>query len=178
MSLSPFRWCLAGCLALVGLLTGCATTLPADKPPPGFAQAPRAEGRFAAVEQRVAARHGAGVSAFQLLERNADGLVWRVALIENADRVGGRAELLERAWPGLAVEPNNLQVQVCALRKLLGTEAIVTVARRGYRYTGPAVRTADAVPGVRAPRALATPAVAIPVGESARRQLRWQSRPR
>jgi len=101
-----------------------------------------------------------------------------VALIENADRVVGRAELLERAWPGLAVEPNNLQVQVCALRKLLGTGAIVTVARRGYRYTGPAVRTADAVPGVRAPRALATPAVAMPVGESARRQLRWQSRPR
>ena len=69
-------------LALV--LSGCATTLPTDKPPPDVAQAPTAQGRLAAVEQRLAALHGTEASGFRLLERNADGLTWRVALIENA----------------------------------------------------------------------------------------------
>jgi DNA-binding winged helix-turn-helix (wHTH) protein len=44
-------------------------------------------------------------------------------------------QLLERVWPGLIVEENNLQVQVSALRKLLGQDAIATVAGRGYRFT-------------------------------------------
>ena len=44
-------------------------------------------------------------------------------------------QLLERVWPGVIVEENNLQVQVSALRKLLGQEAIATVAGRGYRFT-------------------------------------------
>lgn len=99
-----------------------------------------------------------------------------VMLLENADRIVGRAELLERAWPGLAVEPNNLQVQICALRKLLGPSAIVTVARRGYRFAGPAVQLAAAgIPG-RLNMAART-SVAAYVGDSSRRQLRWQSRP-
>jgi putative cardiolipin synthase len=72
-------------MALVIAVGGCATTtLPVEKPPPGYAQAPRDEGRFAAVERRIAAQHGSEVSAFRLLERNADGLIWRVALIESA----------------------------------------------------------------------------------------------
>lgn len=86
MSMSPVaaNWCRTGCFALLLILAGCATTLPTEKPPAGFAPAPREEGRLASVEQRIAARHGADVSAFKLLERNADGLIWRVALIENA----------------------------------------------------------------------------------------------
>ena len=86
MSMSPFpiRCFRAACLALAFIFSGCATTLPTDKPPPGFAQPPREEGRLAKVEQRIANQHGADVSAFKLLERNADGLTWRVALIENA----------------------------------------------------------------------------------------------
>jgi DNA-binding winged helix-turn-helix (wHTH) protein len=44
-------------------------------------------------------------------------------------------ELLERVWPGLIVEENDLQVQVSALRKLLGQDAIATVAGRSYRFT-------------------------------------------
>ena len=66
------------------VLCGCATTLPTDKPPPDYAQAPRDGGRLAAVERQVAAQHGTEVSAFSLLERNRDGLTWRLALIENA----------------------------------------------------------------------------------------------
>jgi putative cardiolipin synthase len=86
MSMSPVAaiWCRTGCFALLLMLVGCATTLPTEKPPAGFAPAPREEGRLASVEQRIAAQHGADISAFKLLERNADGLIWRVALIENA----------------------------------------------------------------------------------------------
>lgn len=47
--------------------------------------------------------------------------------------VVSQAELLDAAWPGEAVDPNNLQVQIHALRRLLGRQAIVTVPRRGYR---------------------------------------------
>lgn len=56
------------------------------------------------------------------------------ALVMLRHRVVSHDELLELVWPGLAVEANNLQVQVWALRKLLGHRAIATVARRGYRF--------------------------------------------
>ncbi len=58
-----------------------------------------------------------------------------LALIERRDRLVTKNELLELVWPGLIVEENNLQVQVSALRKLLGQGAIATVAGRGYRFT-------------------------------------------
>ena len=58
-----------------------------------------------------------------------------VALAERRDRVVTKAELLDLAWPGLVVEENNLQVQISALRRLLGPQAIATVPGRGYRFT-------------------------------------------
>jgi TolB-like protein/tetratricopeptide (TPR) repeat protein len=58
-----------------------------------------------------------------------------LALVERRDRVVTKDELLALVWPGLVVEDNNLQVQVSTLRKLLGQEAIATVAGRGYRFT-------------------------------------------
>lgn len=64
-----------------------------------------------------------GARAFDLL----------MALIERRDRVVGKDELLEIVWPGVVVEENNLQVQVSALRKLLGAKALATVPGRGYR---------------------------------------------
>ena len=57
------------------------------------------------------------------------------ALIERAGELVTKDELLERVWPGLVVEENNLQVQVSTLRRILGTGAIVTSASRGYRFT-------------------------------------------
>ena len=48
------------------------------------------------------------------------------ALIEHRSRVVGSDELLAWAWPGLGVEENNLTVQVSALRKALGAEAIAS----------------------------------------------------
>jgi pimeloyl-ACP methyl ester carboxylesterase/DNA-binding winged helix-turn-helix (wHTH) protein len=57
------------------------------------------------------------------------------ALVEHRDRLVTKEELLDYAWPGLVVEENNLQVQISALRKVLGANAIATVPARGYRLT-------------------------------------------
>jgi DNA-binding response OmpR family regulator len=57
------------------------------------------------------------------------------ALVERRERLVGKSELLEVVWPGLIVEENNLQVQVSALRKVLGPQLISTVPGRGYRFT-------------------------------------------
>jgi len=88
--------------------------------------------RFANVEVRPATRQlmvdGAeaaiGARAFDLL----------VTLVEHRDRLLSKDELLDRVWPGLVVEENNLQVQVSSLRKLIGPKAIATVPARGYRF--------------------------------------------
>ncbi len=58
-----------------------------------------------------------------------------VALVERAGQLVDKNALLDRVWPGLVVEENNLQVQVSALRKILGATAIATVAGSGYRFT-------------------------------------------
>jgi adenylate cyclase len=58
-----------------------------------------------------------------------------LALVEHRDRVVTKAELLKLAWPGLVVEESNLPVQISALRRLLGSGTIATVAGRGYRFT-------------------------------------------
>ena len=60
-----------------------------------------------------------------------------VALLERAGELVSKDELLERAWAGLVVEENNLQVQVSTLRKFLGAEAIATIPGRGYRFALP-----------------------------------------
>jgi len=73
-----------------------------------------------------------------------------VALVERRDRVVGKHELMDLAWPRLVVEENNLQAQVGALRKLLGPAAIATVPSRGYRFTL-AAQTAGALPADLAP---------------------------
>ena len=57
-----------------------------------------------------------------------------LVLIEQRERMVSKDELLQLVWPGLVVEENNLQVQVSTLRKLLGPQAIATVAGRGYRF--------------------------------------------
>jgi len=71
-------------LALVLLFAGCAAPPPAPKPPASYAEPARPGGRFAALEAGVAAAHGPDLSGFRLLERNADGLKWRLVLIDHA----------------------------------------------------------------------------------------------
>jgi len=58
-----------------------------------------------------------------------------LALIERRERLVTKNELLDVAWPGVVVEENNLPVQISALRKLLGPQAIATIPGRGYRFT-------------------------------------------
>ena len=66
-----------------------------------------------------------GARAFDLL----------LALVERRARIVSKIELLDLVWPGLVVEENNLQVQVSALRKLLGPHAISTIPGRGYQFS-------------------------------------------
>ena len=85
-------------------------------------------------------------------------------LVEHHERAVTKAELMERVWPSLVVEENNLQVQIVALRKVLGPAAIVTIPGRGYRLTLPV--DVDAAPAAPAPRPdpprPADPATAVP----------------
>src|SRR5262249_38374944 len=51
--------------------------------------------------------------------------------------------LIQAAWPGLIVEESNLAVQIAAVRRVFSVEPggerwIETLARRGYRFVGPA----------------------------------------
>lgn len=66
------------------------------------------------------------------------------ALALRRQRVVSSDELLQIVWPGQPVEPNNLQVQIWALRKLLGPRVITTVARRGYRFVPALAGTPEA----------------------------------
>lgn len=69
------------------------------------------------------------------------GLKLLAALVGRPGAVLGKAELMDAAWPGRAVEESNLTVQIAQLRKLLGPapgggEWIATVPRVGYRFAG------------------------------------------
>jgi DNA-binding response OmpR family regulator len=74
------------------------------------------------------------------------------ALVTRRNRIVPKDELIEVVWPGLVVEDNNLQVQISALRKVLGTQAIATVPGRGYQFTVAAVAQASTAPEAKAPR--------------------------
>lgn len=61
-------------------------------------------------------------------------------LVEHADRLLDKDELLEGVWPGRVVEENNLSHNISVLRKTLGAEGelarcIVTSPGCGYRFT-------------------------------------------
>lgn len=70
-----------------------------------------------------------------------------VALVERAGQLVSKECLLEQVWPRLVVEENNLQVQISTLRKLLGADAIATVAGKGYRFTRELLAQGSGKPG-------------------------------
>ena len=92
-----------------------------------------------------------GARAFDLL----------LALIERRDRIVSKSELLDLVWPGLVVEENNLQVQVLALRKLLGQQSIATVPGRGYQLVA---EVATNGPGARHDQVATLSSDAVAVG--------------
>ena len=56
-----------------------------------------------------------------------------LVLVEQRGALVSTGDLLDRVWSDVVVEENNVQVQVSALRKALGAQAIATIPRRGYR---------------------------------------------
>ena len=68
-----------------------------------------------------------GARAFDLL----------LVLVEHHGRLVTKATLLERVWPRLYVDENNLPAQIASLRRVLGAGAIRTVAGFGYRLELP-----------------------------------------
>jgi DNA-binding winged helix-turn-helix (wHTH) protein len=69
-----------------------------------------------------------------------------VALVERRPSVVAKSDLMDIVWPGLAVEEGNLQVQVFALRKILGPGAITTIPGRGYQFSVAIERQEPLVP--------------------------------
>jgi len=62
------------------------------------------------------------------------------AMVERAGHLVTKDELLDRVWPGVVVEEAALHVQVSALRKVLGADAIATVSGQGYRFALPVTK--------------------------------------
>ena len=89
-----------------------------------------------------------------------------LVLVRQRDRIVSKDELLDLVWPGLVVEENNLQVQVSALRKLLGPQAIATIPGRGYQFVADldddGLREAAALPASQATVSAPAPRSALP----------------
>src|SRR5271167_5211098 len=64
-----------------------------------------------------------GARAFDLL----------LVLVEHRGKLVTKATLLERVWPRLVVDENNIPAQIASLRRVLGAGAIRTVPGFGYR---------------------------------------------
>jgi len=73
-------------LALSVMISGCATKTvePYARPAPEYAIPARPDGPFADLESEIRAEYGSEASGFRLLDRNEDGLRWRLALIDSA----------------------------------------------------------------------------------------------
>ncbi len=82
-----------------------------------------------------------GSRAFELL----------LALVERADRVVSKRELMDLVWGPVVVEENNLAVQVNALRRVLGEGVVANVSGIGYRFTAASTALAAEPPGSFAP---------------------------
>jgi DNA-binding winged helix-turn-helix (wHTH) protein len=69
------------------------------------------------------------------------GLLLLKALLRKPGETVPKPELMDAAWPEMAVEESNLSVQIAALRKLVGPAPngsywIATIPRVGYRFVG------------------------------------------
>ncbi|RDJ14915.1 winged helix-turn-helix domain-containing tetratricopeptide repeat protein [Rhizobium grahamii] len=98
-----------------------------------MAEPSHAFGEFVLDPGRGLLRNGRAVALGQR------GIALLEALLEGRGGVVSKDALMERVWPGIAVEESNLTVQVAALRKALGPapdgqEWIATVPRAGYRF--------------------------------------------
>ena len=83
--ISSAAYLVASVLVVLLVLTGCATLPPEyARPAPDYALPPQSDSAFAPIEETIRQIHGAESSGFQLLDRNEDGLQWRLALMDSA----------------------------------------------------------------------------------------------
>lgn len=83
-----------------------------------------------------------------------------VYLVEHTDTVLGKETLIKAIWADTAVEDNNLNQCISALRRALGEKRtehryIVTVPGRGYRFVAPVKQRTPAASGAESTRSLA-----------------------
>jgi len=72
-------------VAVAVALGGCSSAPPAGPPPsPEYARPPASAGPLAVLEAAADDASGPDASGFRLLERNEDGLRWRLALVDSA----------------------------------------------------------------------------------------------
>ena len=73
-------------LALALVLSACANKAiePYTRPAPEYALPAKGDGAFSDIEAAIRSAHGPEASGFELLDRNEDGLRWRLALIDSA----------------------------------------------------------------------------------------------
>lgn len=73
-------------LTLTVALGGCATktVAPYVRPAPEYSTPAQPDGAFAAIESAIHAANAPEVSGFRLIDRNEDGLRWRLTLIDSA----------------------------------------------------------------------------------------------
>lgn len=99
-----------------------------------------------------------GARAFDLL----------LVLVENHGRLVTKTTLLDRVWPRLVVDENNLPAQIASLRRVLGAGAIRTVPRFGYRLdlavasSASTAAIATGSPGATPASRIAVPRIAWP----------------
>lgn len=69
-------------------------------------------------------------------------------LVEEPNRLQTQSELIDRLWPNVNVEPNNLQHNISILRKVFAETqvGIDTVRGHGYRFVAEVTRTRAAEP--------------------------------
>jgi predicted ATPase/DNA-binding winged helix-turn-helix (wHTH) protein len=116
-----------------------APTLPAEAMPEIFSFGPFRILPYARRLERDGGTIRVGSRAFDIL----------CILISRHGEVVGKAELMERAWPGLTVEESSLRFHIAQLRRVLGGsqdgESYVTnVAGRGYCFVASVDRAVSA----------------------------------
>ena len=82
-----------------------------------------------------------GARAFDLL----------LVLTEQSGKLVSKSTLLERVWPRLVVDENNLPAQIASLRRVLGAGAIRTVPGFGYRFEWAVSEGGEAPPAASRP---------------------------
>ena len=91
-----------------------------------------------------------------------------IALVENRDRVVGKQELIQLAWPRSTVVENNLPVTVNALRQAFENRLYIrNEYGKGYRFIAPVLAAVASIgatplpPAVEAPPRAEQPSIAI-----------------